>query len=125
MTPAAYATAKQVAVSSIPVIDIAPLESGAHADLASVGAQMRAAVEDIGFFYVKNHSVDLMLIEQVNSLAHQFFAQPLASKLQVEPTDRHRGYLKIGEAKMYARAKVLSGAWMWQTAMPTTWQATP
>ena len=91
MTPAAYATAKQVAVSSIPVIDIAPLESGAHADLASVGAQMRAAVEDIGFFYVKNHSVDLMLIEQVNSLAHQFFAQPLASKLQVEPTDRHRG----------------------------------
>jgi len=66
---------------------------------------MRAAVEDIGFFYVKNHSVDLMLIEQVNSLAHQFFAQPLASKLQVEPTDRHRGYLKIGEAKMYARAR--------------------
>ena len=75
MTPTAYATAKQVAVSSIPVIDIAPLESGAHADLASVGAQMRAAVEDIGFFYVKNHSVDLMLIEQVNALAHQFFAQ--------------------------------------------------
>jgi len=114
MTPSAYATAKQVAVSSIPVIDIAPLESGAHADLASVGAQMRAAVEDIGFFYVKNHSVDLMLIEQVNALAHQFFAQPLASKLQVEPTDRHRGYLKIGEAKMYARAKAdLKESFIW------------
>ena len=40
-TTANYATAKQVAVSSIPVIDIAPLQSGAHADLASVGVQMR------------------------------------------------------------------------------------
>ena len=54
-----YATARQVAVSSIPVIDIAPLQNNTHADLASVGAQMREAVEDIGFFYVKNHSVDL------------------------------------------------------------------
>jgi isopenicillin N synthase-like dioxygenase len=50
----------------------------------------------------------------VNSLAHQFFAQPLASKLQVEPTDRHRGYLKIGEAKMYARAKAdLKESFIW------------
>ena len=111
---ASYATARQVDINRIPVMDIAPLASGAHADLASVGAHMRDAVEDIGFFYVNNHGVDLTLIERVNTLAHQFFAQPLASKLQVEPIDRHRGYLKIGEAKMYARAKAdLKESFIW------------
>jgi len=118
-TAADYAVAKQVAISSIPVIDIAPLENGTPTGLAHVGAQMREAVEDIGFFYVKNHSVDLTLIKHVNALAHQFFAQPLASKLQVEPSDRHRGYLKIGEAKMHARAKAdLKESFIWGIDLP-------
>ncbi|MES2508989.1 MAG: 2-oxoglutarate and iron-dependent oxygenase domain-containing protein [Pseudomonadota bacterium] len=100
-----YATAKHVGVEEIPVIDMTPLHDDSEAGLKLVGAQMREAVERIGFFYVRNHGVDLSLIEQVDALAHRFFAQPLENKLQVEPVDRHRGYLKVGEAKMYSRAQ--------------------
>ncbi|MDB5964616.1 MAG: Isopenicillin synthase [Polaromonas sp.] len=114
-----YATAKHVAVGEIPVIDMAPLQDGSAAGLSAVGAQMREAVERIGFFYVSNHGVDLALIEQVDALAHRFFAEPLARKLQVEPRDRHRGYLKVGEAKMYSRARPdLKESFIWGVDVP-------
>lgn len=114
-----YAIAKNVGVDEIPVIDMGPLNDGTAAGLKQVGTQMREAVERIGFFYVSNHGVDLSLIEQVDTLAHQFFAQPLDNKLQVEPIDRHRGYLKVGEAKMYSRARPdLKESFIWGIDVP-------
>ncbi len=114
-----YASAKDVAVDSIPVIDIAPLFDGSRDSLKLVGTQMRDAVERIGFFYVKNHGIDEGLIAKVQAISREFFAQPLEKKLQVEPEGMHRGYLKVGQAKMYERAKVdLKESFIWGLDVP-------
>ncbi len=114
-----YATAKNVGVEQIPVIDMAPLQDDSPAGRKAVGTQMREAVERIGFFYVSNHGIDQALIAQVDTLAHRFFARPIEDKLTVEPVGMHRGYLKFGEAKMYQRAKAdLKESFIWGIDVP-------
>ena len=114
-----YAAAKQVGLEDIPVVDMTPLQDDSDAGLKEVGQKMREAVERIGFFYVRNHGIDLQLIAQVDQLAHVFFAQPLERKIRLEPLDRHRGYLKVGEAKMYSRAKPdLKESFIWGLDVP-------
>ncbi len=103
-------SARVVAADDIPVIDIHDLvASGGSAlsneTLTRIGAQMREAVERIGFFYVSGHGIDQALINEVDATARRFFAAPLADKLSIEPVGRHRGYIKQGEAKMYDRAR--------------------
>ena len=108
------ATAKQIGIDEIPVIDLGPLAAGRHDDIAQVGAAMREAAERIGFFYVRNHGIDAALIAEVESLARRFFARPLAEKLAVKPIDRHRGFLQVGQARMYDKAKVdLKESYIW------------
>lgn len=108
------AIARQIGIDEIPVIDLAPLAGGGRDDIAQVGAAMREAAERIGFFYVRNHSIDAALIAQVETLARRFFAHPLDEKLAVKPIDRHRGFLQIGQAKMYDKAKVdLKESYIW------------
>ncbi len=98
-------TARNIAVDEIPVIDVEALLGGSGAQVAAVGRQMREAAERIGFFYVRGHGVPSALIREVDATARRFFASPLEQKLRVEPIDRHRGYLKMGEAKMYEKAR--------------------
>jgi isopenicillin N synthase-like dioxygenase len=101
-----YATAKRLDVDGIPVIDVAPL-AGCGADaVAAVGAEMREAAERIGFFYVRNHGIDPALIASAEATARGFFAAPLERKLEIKPVDLHRGFLRVGQAKMYEQAKV-------------------
>ena len=103
-----YATAEKIALEEIPVIDVGPITQGLTVSpqaLQAVGKRMRDAMEAIGFFYVRNHGIDEALIAQVQAISRQFFASPLLDKLTLEPTDAHRGYLKIGEAKMYQKAR--------------------
>lgn len=109
-----YATATQMEVAEIPVIDVAPLAGGDREDVARVGAAMREAAERIGFFYVRNHGIDATLIGGTDAIARRFFAQPLEAKLEVKPVDRHRGFLQVGQARMYDRAKVdLKESYIW------------
>ena len=109
-----HALARDIAIADIPVIDVAPLATGAVAEVARVGAAMREAAERIGFFYVNNHGVPEDLIAEVDCLARRFFAQPQDLKLEVAPTDRHRGFLEIGQAKMYDKARVdLKESFIW------------
>ncbi len=108
------AVARRIAIDEIPVIDLAPLAAGGREDIAQVGAAMRAAAERIGFFYVSNHGIDAALIAEVEALARRFFARPLDDKLAVKPIDRHRGFLQIGQARMYDKAKVdLKESYIW------------
>lgn len=109
-----YASATHIAIDDIPVIDIGPLTSGGNAALLEVGAAMREAAERIGFFYVKNHGVPDELTAEVDRLARRFFAAPQASKLELIPLDRHRGFLPVGQAKMYDKARVdLKESFIW------------
>ena len=106
-----YACAKDIAVESIPIIDVGPLATGG---IDAVAREMRAAAESVGFFYVRNHGIPADLIARTEAIARRFFAAAPEDKARVAPLDRHRGWLKVGEAKMYAGARVdLKESFVW------------
>jgi isopenicillin N synthase-like dioxygenase len=94
----AYATARQVEFTEIPVIDIS-------AGLATVAAAIRRASTEVGFFYVSGHGVPTDVVEAAYNVSHRFFGRPEADKQQVKIDSRHRGFLTVGEAKMYEGAR--------------------
>jgi isopenicillin N synthase-like dioxygenase len=98
----AYAAARAVDFREVPVVDMAPLARGGVAEVAA--AVRRAAIE-VGFLYVKNHGVPAGVIEAAFAASRAFFALPLERKLAVAVNARHRGYIKVGEAKMYKGAR--------------------
>lgn len=100
-----YATAKQISESEIPVIDLAPIFAGEASGYQRVATEMRAAAEAVGFFYIRNHGVPEATIEAAQAIAHDFFACRQEDKLRVAMRGGgHRGFLRIGEAKMYENA---------------------
>ena len=75
---------------------------------------MRMAAERIGFFYVRNHGVERALTARAFAASRTFFALPEAEKRRVEIDGRHRGFLAVGQAKMYASAKIdLKESYLW------------
>lgn len=94
----AYATARQVEFTEIPVIDIS-------AGLANVAAEIRRASSEVGFFYVSGHGVTADIVDAAYEASRRFFARPEAEKQLVKINARHRGFLKVGEAKMYESAR--------------------
>lgn len=101
----AYATAKQISESEIPVIDLAPVLAADPGGYGRVAAEMRRAAEDTGFFYIRNHGVPEATIANAQAAARRFFARPQDEKLTVAMRGgSHRGFLRIGEAKMYENA---------------------
>lgn len=80
--------------TSLPVIDLAQLDS---ADLAGRGAalqKLRSAARDIGFFYLQGHGVDPHLIDEVKAVSRRFFSLPDEDKHAVAMlhSPHFRGY---------------------------------
>ena len=86
--------AARVSVATLPIIDISGLSSADMADRKVVGAALRAACLDKGFFYIKNHGVSEDLISDVFSEAAAFFALPPEQKDEVNKARStcNRGY---------------------------------
>lgn len=101
----AHAAARQIDTDAIPVIDIARLADGSASGLQHVATEMLAAAEATGFFYIRNHGIDQTLIDSVFAEAATFFRTPDDAKRQVTVNAWHRGFVKAGEAKMYAGAR--------------------
>ncbi|MBL8698874.1 MAG: isopenicillin N synthase family oxygenase [Alphaproteobacteria bacterium] len=109
-----YATAKTIRVEEIPVIDVAPLAGDDLAAQRAVAAQMREAAERIGFFYVRNHGVPQPVVDRMFATSKAFFALPPETKAGVTINEIHRGWLAVGQAKMYAGAKIdLKESFLW------------
>ena len=109
-----YADAKTIAKDAIPVIDMAPLREGTTDGARHVARQLLNAAETVGFFYVRNHGLPQGLIARTDAVARRFFSLSLEEKQQVKVARWHRGYIKIGEAKMYASAKIdLKESFIW------------
>jgi len=78
----------------LPTIDLTQLDNpGAHDGLAD---QVRAALEDVGFFAIVNHGVDWALVERVYAMAAAFHALPLDVKLARQMGEGRLGYSPIG-----------------------------
>jgi isopenicillin N synthase-like dioxygenase len=86
--------AARVSAASLPVIDISGLSSKNAADRRAVGAQLRSACLDKGFFYAKNHGVSEPLIDEVFTEAAAFFSLPVEQKAEVDKakSKANRGY---------------------------------
>jgi isopenicillin N synthase-like dioxygenase len=109
------APAREIDVDLIPVIDVSPLlDDGSDAALARVGDAILDASERIGFFYIRGHGVPRAVTHAAAGQALEFFRRPLEQKLQVRVSPKHRGFIPVGEAKMYAGARVdLKESFIW------------
>ena len=115
----AYATARQIELSEIPVLDIGALVAGDPAGSAAAGRAMREASERIGFFYVSNHGVPQAAIDQVFRGARDFFDLPDAQKAKSKVNGLHRGWIGRGGARKQAAAKVdLKESFVWGHELP-------
>ncbi|MCV6598603.1 MAG: isopenicillin N synthase family oxygenase [Mangrovicoccus sp.] len=83
---------------SLPVIDISGLASSDPAARRAVGAELRAACLEHGFFYMTGHGVPPALIDAVMGQSKALFDLPLAAKMAVEKSQSpsNRGYEVIG-----------------------------
>jgi isopenicillin N synthase-like dioxygenase len=96
------------------VVDVAALAADDAAAVAQTGAAMHSAAERIGFFYVRNHGIERALLERAFAASRAFFALPEAKKRRVEIDARHRGFLAVGQARMYASANIdLKESYLW------------
>ena len=86
--------AARVSVASLPVIDVSGLSSKNAAERQAVGAQLRAACLDKGFFYIRNHGIAETLVDDVFKEAAAFFALPIGQKADVDraKSKANRGY---------------------------------
>lgn len=78
----------------LPVVDL----TEADRDTAAFRSRLREAAHDSGFFYLVGHGVPGKQIDEVLSLARQFFALPLAAKNEISQLEspQFRGYSRVG-----------------------------
>lgn len=108
----AYAQAKKVDADIIPVIDITPLRDGS--DPKGVADALHSASKGLGFIYIKGHGIAEETIEAARSSAYEFFHSSQEEKASVTVSNRHRGWLGQGGAKMQNDAKAdLKESFIW------------
>lgn len=108
----AYAQAKHVDAGRIPVVDITPLRDGS--DPESVAQALHAASRDMGFIYIAGHGIDADAIDAARDAALAFFRAPDTNKTAVVVSEKHRGWLGQGGAKMQDDAQAdLKESFIW------------
>ena len=68
----------------------------------TLAQQIGLACQSCGFFYLKNHGVDDLLISRMLDGARAFFALPMKEKMQIRMENANsawRGYFPLGEEK--------------------------
>jgi isopenicillin N synthase-like dioxygenase len=81
------------APETIPVLDLAPLLRGEAGALGSLGAELRDAFENVGFYFVVNHGIPQSLIDAAFDAARRFHAMELDRKLALQMNKDNVGYL--------------------------------
>ena len=79
----------------LPVVDLAPSFTD-RAGRSVVASEIRTAVRDTGFFYVRNHGVEPSVVDAAMVQAQRFLTLPLAVKERYPRGNGRRGYEGIG-----------------------------
>lgn len=112
MAPAKTTQVKTTQVASIPVIDITPLRDGSDAE--SVANALLAASQNLGFIYIKGHGITDEVINAARSQSFEFFRSAEADKQRYRISNKHRGWLARGGAKMQDDAEAdLKESFLW------------
>jgi isopenicillin N synthase-like dioxygenase len=82
--------------ATIPVIDLGAYRAGARGARERLAAELRAALETIGFFMLVDHGVPRDLITRTFDQARRFHAQPAAAKLALRMNEHNNGYMAMG-----------------------------
>lgn len=83
------------AADTIPLIDLGPTLAGEAGAAERAAAELRAALTEIGFYYIANHGIAPALTADIYRQAARFHALPLEQKLAIG-IDRHNvGYLPM------------------------------
>ncbi|MEM6694728.1 MAG: 2-oxoglutarate and iron-dependent oxygenase domain-containing protein [Pseudomonadota bacterium] len=88
--------AQRASFDKIPVVDIAPLIDGS--DPVRVAKEIRWALANAGFMYVKNHSIAPHVVAEAFDQTRAFFDLPLADKMALhigQSGVAMRGYIEI------------------------------
>lgn len=83
------------AVREIPVIDLAPLQSGTPGGLQACAAALRDALENVGFYLIVNHGVPQATIDSAYAAVRRFFALPDGVKMALLKNHHNIGYAPI------------------------------
>ncbi|HEV7267668.1 MAG TPA: 2-oxoglutarate and iron-dependent oxygenase domain-containing protein [Falsiroseomonas sp.] len=80
---------------SIPVLDLGPLRAGEPDALDRLGAELRHAFTEVGFYFVRNHGIPQSLLDAAFAEAERFHAQPLEAKLAMKINEHNIGYMPM------------------------------
>ena len=98
---------------SIPVINLANMNSQNPNDIADIVALIREAATTSGFFYIENHGIDQNIVKRQFELAEKLFALPFEVKQKYDQSLNfsHRGFEQIAAQKsdIYAKADIKEG----------------
>ena len=93
----------------IPILDLGPItdaDSNAHRpDLGALdhlAAELRAALEEIGFFFVVDHGIDWALVDELYDMARRLHAIEPEVLSGIAMDAEHGGYLKFAGGTSYA-----------------------
>lgn len=81
---------------AVPVIDLGPYLGGAPGALDRTAAELRRALETVGFFIIVNHGVPRELIERTFAEARRFHAQTHEAKMALRMNAHNNGYMTMG-----------------------------
>src|SRR5690606_22815136 len=84
---------REAEMDGFPVLDLADLGSGRPGALERLGAELRHALEHVGFFIVVNHGVPQAMVDGMFAEAARFHALPTAAKTALLMGDGTTGYL--------------------------------
>jgi isopenicillin N synthase-like dioxygenase len=80
---------------TIPVLDLGPLRAGEPGALDRLGAELRHAFTEIGFYFVRNHGIPQSQLDELFAEAERFHAQPLDAKLAMKIDEHNIGYMPM------------------------------
>jgi isopenicillin N synthase-like dioxygenase len=98
--------ARALEVSDIPMVDLAPFLTGTAEDRRRVAAEIAAACQEIGFFYIKNHGVPADALATLRQQSAAFFARPVEERARSAATsDWYRGWMDLSKVGLSSRSR--------------------
>ncbi|MGE0719750.1 MAG: isopenicillin N synthase family dioxygenase [Alphaproteobacteria bacterium] len=79
----------------IPVLDLAPYMAGRPGAREALGAQLRQAFMEVGFYFVVGHGVPQDLVDATFEEVKRFHAMPLDRKLALRIDEHNIGYMPM------------------------------
>lgn len=79
--------------TTIPVLDVGAYLAGTEGARPRLAAELRHALEEIGFFFTVNHGVPQTLIDRTFAEAARFHSLPKAEKMDLSINGDHVGFM--------------------------------